>query len=595
MDRQEIIGRKTGYRDVIALARRRGILYPSYEIYGGIAGFYDWGPVGSMIKNNFERIWREAYVEGEGFYEIDCPNIAPEIVFKASGHLAEFTDLMTVCGKCAQHFRADHLIADLHPNPDTLGPGELYESMSQNGVKCPECGGELGEPFSFNLMFRTQIGPSSGRIGYMRPETAQGMFLNFRNLFLHNRQKLPLGVVQLGKGFRNEISPRQGVIRVREFNMAELELFVDPEVDGYERFPRMRDVVMRLLPDSESKDTIEVTVEECVDRKIVDNRILAYFMGLTREILVKAGLDPERLRFRQHERHEMAHYARDCWDAEAFIDFGWVEIVGIADRSCYDLEQHIKESGADLRAVRYLDEPKTVSIKRLEPVMHRIGPAFKGNAGLVKGALEEMDPSEMDAGALENGFDIEIDGKTYRIRPDMYEAVSREETVSVEKFIPNVIEPSYGVDRILYSVLEHSLDITSDDKGEEIRVLRLPPRMAPYQFAVFPLMSRDGLDEYARKIFERLKNGLVGRGCLGFYDGSGSIGRRYSRMDEIGTPFCFTIDYESLDDGTFTLRERDSKAQVRVDADSASEALGRLIEGGISLDDWAREKGISLI
>ena len=582
-------------QDVISLARRRGILYPSYEIYGGVAGFYDWGPMGTLIKNNFQRIWREAYVLGEGFHEIDCPNITPEIVFRASGHLGEFTDYMTACRKCGQHFRADHLLQELHPNPDTLDGDELLALISEHDVKCPECKGDLAEPFAFNLMFGTNIGPTSDRPGYLRPETAQGMFLNFRNLFLHNRQKLPLGVVQLGKGFRNEISPRQGVIRVREFNMAELELFVDPEDDSYHNYPGMRGAGLRLLADDDDKRVLETTVGKAVDTGMIANRTLAYFMGLTQELLVRAGLDPERIRFRQHEKHEMAHYARDCWDAEALIDFGWVELVGIADRSCYDLEQHMKESGIDLRAARTLEEPRSITVRRLEPLMARLGPAFRGAAGEIKKRMEELEPDELGEDGIGSGFEIDVNGEKYRISPDMFELVTGEETISVERFVPYVIEPSYGVDRILYAALEHSLDIEMSEEGEETRVLRLPPRMAPYQFAVFPLMSKDGMDEYAGEVFELLKRELGPRGYHGFYDESGSIGRRYSRMDEIGCPFCITIDYQSREDQTFTLRESDSKKQVRIGPDLITECICCLVEGEGSLAEWALEAGIPLL
>ena len=587
--------KRTSYQDVISLARRRGILYPSYEIYGGVAGFYDWGPVGTLIKNNFLKIWREAYLEGEGFYEIDCPNITPENVFRASGHLAEFTDFMTRCLACGLHYRADHLLAELHPNPDILGKDELGGLLRSNDVRCPECKGELGEPYSFNLMFATQIGPTSDRPGYLRPETAQGMFLNFKNLFLHNRQKLPLGVIQIGKGFRNEISPRQGVIRVREFNMAELELFVDPHDNDYENYPKLKETVLRLLPDSDHKETVVRTLQESVDEGIVSGRILAYFMALTQQILTRAGLDFERLRFRQHEKHEMAHYARDCWDAEALTDFGWIEIVGIADRSCYDVEQHMKHSGVDLRAARQLAEPKLVKVKCLEPNMSKLGPAFKKDAGKIAKHLMEMDAEMIDQVVPDSAFTITIGSDEYEIIPEMYAVIDEEKKISVEKFIPNVIEPSYGVDRILYCVLEHSLECSLNDKNEETRVMHLPSGMAPYQYAVFPLMTRDGLDVLAKEIFERLKKELRGRGYMGYYDESGSIGRRYSRMDEIGAPYCITVDHCSLEDGTLTIRERDSRGQLRLSVEQLDDALTELIENGISLKEWAGKHNIDLL
>ena len=586
---------KTTYQDVIALARRRGILYPSYEIYGGVAGFYDWGPVGTSIKKNFLAIWRESYVEGEGFYEIDCPNITPEEVFRASGHLGEFTDYMTKCADCGQHYRADHLVSEVHANPDTLNGEELDDLIKMSNIRCPECIGPLSLVYSFNLMFKTNIGPTSDRPGYLRPETAQGMFLNFRNLFYHNRQKLPLGIVQIGKGFRNEISPRQGVIRVREFNMAELELFVDPEETRYVNYPRLKGERLRLLPDRPKKEVLVRTVEEALKENILNSEILAYFVALTNEILVKAGIDPGRLRFRQHERHEMAHYAKDCWDAEALTDFGWVELVGIADRSCYDVEQHMKYSGVDLRAMRQLSEPKNQKIKKIEPDMKMLGPVFKQDAGKVRQALLDLDPERMERILPGADFEIEIEGDTFSITSDMYDMVEKEEKITIERFIPHVIEPSYGIDRILYAVLEHSLEKSVDKTGEEIRTLRLPSTMAPFKYAVFPLMSKDGLVIFAKDLFASIRHDLSGRGYLGFYDGSGSIGRRYSRMDEIGTPYCITVDYDSLQDGTVTVRERDSKDQVRMHGGTIGPSLLYLMEKNMTLRDWAEENGMKII
>ncbi len=586
---------KTSYSDVISLARRRGFLYPSFDLYGGVAGFYDWGPVGSLLKNNFIKIWREAYVDGEGFFEIDCPNVTPEVVFKASGHLDEFTDYMTACNKCSQHFRADHLVAELHPNPDSLSKNELAMLINKNDVKCPECKGDLTDLYAFNLMFKTNIGPTSDRPGYLRPETAQGIFLNFRNLYLHNRQKLPMGAVQIGTGFRNEISPRQGVIRVREFQMAELELFVDPEDRDYVNYPFLKHVSLRLLPDTPEKEILERTVEEAVEEGIIGSRILAYFVALTQEILLKAGLDPDRIRIRQHETQEMAHYAKDCWDAEALTDFGWIELVGVADRSCYDLEQHMKQSGVDLRAMRQLAEPKMVKVSTIEPDMKKLGPVFRGRAGKIRELLLGMDNDAV--AAVEGGDEllVTLDNEEISISPDMYTIEEIQENRSIERFMPHVIEPSYGVGRILYCVLEHSLERLVDESGEETRILHLPPTMAPYLFAVFPLMSRDGLTEHAKELFKIIKEELGGRGFLGFYDESGSIGRRYSRMDEIGTPYCLTVDYETLEDGTFTIRERDSKEQARINDKQVRIAIRELVVHGLSLKEWAKKNGVKLI
>jgi glycyl-tRNA synthetase len=214
---------------LMALAKRRGFIYPSYDIYGGVAGFYDYGPLGAPLKHNIENCWREIFVLGEGFFEIETPAIGIEAVFEASGHLKEFSDLLVECRKCGEAFRADHLITHLVPNADALTPEELDKVIKENKVRCPECKGELTEARPFNLMFKTNIGPGSKRAGYLRPETAQAMFTNFNFLYRHNRERLPFGAVQIGRGYRNEISPRQGIIRIRELNMAEAEIFFHPE------------------------------------------------------------------------------------------------------------------------------------------------------------------------------------------------------------------------------------------------------------------------------------------------------------------------------------------------------------------------------
>ncbi len=583
-------------KEIMSLCRRRGILYPSYEIYGGVAGFFDWGPLGTRLKENFIKLWREVYIEGEEFYEIDCPNISPESVFQASGHLDEFTDFMTKCSKCGQFFRADHLAEEHHKNPDALDAAELKSVLDDNNIRCPLCKGELGDLYPFNLMFRTNIGPTSDRIGYLRPETAQGMFLNFKNLLFHHRTDLPFGAVQIGKGFRNEISPRQGVIRVREFNMAEVEYFIDPENTSHDRFSEVKDTVVTLLQDTPEKRTIQITLGEAMENNIITNQILAYFIAKTQSILVRGGIRPEFLRFRQHEEHEMAHYAEDCWDAESLTSFGWIEIVGIADRSCYDLERHMEFSKEDLRAQRKLEQTVKKREKYMEPNMSVLGPLFKGEAGKISNELSQLEPHEIENLDIDRGFELEVDGSTFNIEPKMFNFIEREVEVSVEKFIPRVVEPSYGVDRILYCIMEHSMEKRIDDGPEEFRIMHFPPLIAPYQYAVFPLMKKEGLTKESKGILEEIKRRTIGRGYIPFYDVSGSIGRRYSRMDEVGTPLCFTIDYRTLEDGTFTLRERDSRSQIRITLESDIEGIFEmLVENGGSLEELAESQGYEII
>ena len=352
--------------DILSLCKRRGFIYPSYEIYGGIAGLFDYGPLGCTMKTNVMNQWRRIYALEEGFLEIDGEPIGPEAVFKASGHVDNFADLLVSCTKCDESFRADHLCKELHPNPGALPKKELEELICKNNVVCSVCGGELSHVEEFNLMFKTKIGPGKGRVGYLRPETAQGIFVNFANLYRHARERLPFGVIQIGRGYRNEISPRQGVIRMREFNMMEAELFVDPKDKRWPAFDSIKDMKVTLVPNAymDTEEKVEATVittfGKAVEEKIIAHQTIAYFLYITQRFLTEAGVDPARLRFRQHLKTEMAHYACDCWDAEALLSYGWTEITGIADRGAWDLTRHIQFSNADLTAFKRFDVPTEV-------------------------------------------------------------------------------------------------------------------------------------------------------------------------------------------------------------------------------------------
>ncbi len=549
------------WEKIFALSRRRGFIWPAFDIYGGLSGFYDYGPLGAAMKDNIISIWKKYYVLEEGMAEIDSPNLGPEDVFRASGHLEKFEDLMTTCEKCGASFRADKLVS--MENADALSPEELWKEMLKEGIKCPECGGELTKPEPFNLMFRTSIGPKGKkeRTGYLRPETAQAMFVDFQYLYRYFREKLPFGAVQVGKGFRNEISPRQGLLRLREFNMAEAEVFFDPESKRWPNFERYRDDKVLLLPNTGGEERI--SLGDAVKKGIIKNEALAYFVGLTRRFLMDTGIDEKKLRFREHLRDEMAHYADDCWDAEVLLSYGWTEMVGIADRTDYDLRRHMEHSGDKLGAMRRYSEPREIEAVEVLPDFRKLGPLFKGDAKKVAEALKSM-----NAEALKGDVRLSADGKEYIVPENAYTVRKVRKKVSGEDFIPHVVEPSYGIDRILYAVLEHNY-IENEEGGEIYRRLSLPPSVAPVTAGVFPLMARDGLDDLAKEI----RNALRKSGINAVYDDSGSIGRRYARMDEIGTPFCVTVDYDSKQDGTVTLRFRDTKEQERVRISDISDRI----------------------
>jgi glycyl-tRNA synthetase len=423
---------------VVNLCKRRGFVFPGSEIYGGLGASLDYGPVGVELKRNVKDAWWQAVVTGrDDVVGLDAAVIMHPKVWETSGHVAGFTDPLVDCKKCKQRFRADHV----------------------QGTTCPECGGELTEARRFNLMFKTHVGPveDTAHVAYLRPETAQGMFVNFRNVLETSRLKLPFGIAQIGRSFRNEITPGNFLFRTREFEQMELEFFVRPGEDDawYERWR--------------------------------DERYRWY---------VDLGLKPERLRIRPHGADELAHYAKGCVDIEYEFPFGWSELEGIANRTDFDLRRHAEASGRDLT---YFDEEKR------------------------------------------------------------------------ERFLPFVIEPAAGVDRSLLAFLVDAYD-EDEVEGERRIVLRLHPRLAPYKAAVFPLMRKEGQPERAHKIYDDLR-----RHFAVDYDQASSIGRRYRRQDEIGTPFGITVDHDTMRDGTVTLRDRDAMTQVRVPEDRlASEIRERI-------------------
>ena len=522
-----------GFEDLMRMARRRGFFWPSFEIYGGLAGFYDYGPLGNALMRRMEDLWRALFI-GEGGLEIQTPTVNPEEVFQASGHLREFKDPVTRCPDCGESFKSDQI----------------------EGDRCPVCGGtleKLGETRS--LMFETKIGArNGGREGYLRPETAQGIFINFSNLYRINRDKLPLTAIQIGKGYRNEISPRQGMIRLREFTMAEVEIFLDTEDGG--TYSAEDAEVLTLLPSG--GEAIEVEARSSQDQ--VGGEMMAHQMHLAQRFLTEVGIPRGKIRFREHEKDELAHYANRCWDCEVYTEkYGWVEVIGIADRGTYDLEMHISESGVDLTALRIFDGKRMVKREVVLARTELLERDFQG-AGRIKKALGEMDIGLLKMAKDEGGsVEVKVGDGSVEVGSSYFEILEMEDEVSNERFVPRVIEPSYGIDRILLMALFHSYSRDGDRW-----ILKLPPRIAPVTLAIFPLIKRGGLDLEAKRIHKDLSQKLGNYGLICQYDESGSIGRRYARADEVGTPFCITIDHKTLEDGTVTLRDRDTTTQVRI-------------------------------
>jgi len=499
---------------ITSFCKRTGIIFPNSEIYGGCAGFWDYGPVGAQIKKNMTDLWWEEFVEQrDDVVGIDGSIITSPDVWKASGHVDSFSDPLVECKRCNKRSRADHLVEDtIGSSVEGMDPEELDEIIEEEHINCPRCGGELGSTKEFNLMFETNLGPvkSDDSKTYLRPETAQLIFTNFKLVKESTRQKLPFGIAQMGRAFRNEVSPRNFVFRTREFGQMEIEYFVHPdEVDDCPYMDdNIREYEVRILPEENQKgdkDPEEITIQESLEEGYIQTEWHAYWLYQHYNWFVKLGVDPDNLRLREHMEDEMAHYANSCYDIDYHFPFGWKEVYGNADRGNFDLKQHIEESGENL------------------------------------------------------------------------EVYDQEEE---ENIIPRVVsEPSQGIDR---SLLTFIIDAYREEEGRTF--LKLHPRLAPVKCRIFPLMAKDGLDEKAESVYTKLKDQINIE-----YEERGSIGKRYARADEIGVPYCITVDYDTLEDDTLTIRDRDSTEQIRVSIEDLPEVLGDLIEGELSFEE-AQEK-----
>ncbi|XP_055388735.1 glycine--tRNA ligase-like [Condylostylus longicornis] len=577
------------------LAKRRSFFFPAFEIYGGTAGLFDWGPPGCAIKAEVESLWRRHFVLYEDMLEVSGTCLTPHNVLKTSGHVDRFCDLMTSDTKTGDCYRADKLLEDfidakladskgisketqklelIRRQADSFSTSEMYELFQKLGVQSP-LGNALSEPFPFNLMFKTRIGPkedltSETTTAYLRPETAQGIFVNFRRLLEYNAGRMPFAAAQLGLGFRNEIAPRNGLLRVREFQMAEIEHFVDPKDKSHSKFSDVAELKLPLFPKknqlSDGKIIRNITIREAVESQMINNETLGYFMARTFLFLTNCGIQECGLRFRQHLDTEMAHYASDCWDAEIETSYGWVECVGHADRAAYDLTHHTKATKTPLVASKRYEEPRL--LKSVEMVANRalLGPAFKKDQTLVLESLEEK--SDEEKLLIENdlttsgSYVLQVcNGDKFTITRPMVKFETVEKKVSEETFVPGVIEPSFGIGRIIYCILEHTFRSRGIEDQEERCFLSLPIVIAPIKCSVLSIST----DARFNPIMQTIKGDMVKLGVSSKLDSSGaSIGKRYARTDEIGIPFGITVDFQSLKDGTVTLRERDSMQQLRV-------------------------------
>ncbi|KAF6843838.1 glycyl-tRNA synthetase [Colletotrichum musicola] len=630
-----------------AMLRRRLFFTPAFEIYGGVAGLFDYGPPGCALQANIIDLWRKHFILEEDMLEIDCTVLTPHEVLKTSGHVDKFADWMCKDPKNGDILRADHFVEDVlearlkgdkeargqkveeEDDPtkkkkrkqktvavkledavvqeyeevlakiDNYNGEELGELIKKYDLRNPATGVQPSPPVSFNLMFQTKIGPSSNLPGYLRPETAQGQFLNFAKLLDFNMQQMPFASASIGRSYRNEISPRAGLLRVREFLMAEIEHFVDPEGGKkHSRFVEVEDLELTLLDrDTQlsGKTTVrKMPVGEAVRNKVIDNETLGYFIARIHLFLQKIGVDMSKVRFRQHMQNEMAHYAADCWDAELLTSSGWIECVGCADRSAYDLSVHAKKTGAPLLVRERLDEPRVIEEWQVEVDKKKFGPFFKKDGKTVEAALlattqeqrEKLSKQLTDNGELELEVAGVADGKV-KVGKDLVQVEFRKRIENTREYTPNVIEPSFGIGRILYSLIEHCYWNRATDGGDEARgVLSFPPTIAPTKVLIVPLSANAQFKPFIKKISQKLRKiGISAR----VDDSSATIGKRYSRNDELGTPLGITIDFQTVKDSTITLRDRDSTKQVRADEDTIVSAIQSLVDGSKEWKDVEAE------
>lgn len=606
---------------------------------------YDYGPPGTALQSNILDVWRKHFVLEEDMLEVDCSVLTPHIVFKTSGHVDRFADWMCKDPKFGDILRADHFVEEIleaRLKGDKEARGQKVEEKkeddkkkkkkikgAQEAIKLDDAvvkeyeevlaridnydGAELGElikkydlrnpksdmqpsePVAFNLMFQTSIGPSSNLAVYLRPETAQGQFLNFAKLLEFNQNNMPFASASVGKSYRNEISPRAGLLRVREFLMAEIEHFVDPESGKkHDRFSEVENIELDLLDrDTQlsGQTTInKMTIGKAVKDGVVDNETLGYFLARIYLFLKKIGIDTRKIRFRQHMANEMAHYACDCWDAELHTSSGWIECVGCADRSAYDLTVHSKQTDKPLLVRQRLDEPRTVQEWEVTLDKKKFGPLFKKDSKSVEAVIlaSTQECREKWAKELQDAGKAVVEvpelGKV-DVSKDLLTVEYRSRTEHVREYTPNVIEPSFGIGRILYSLCEHAY--WAREGGDEARsVLSFPPAIAPTKVIIMPLSSNKDFTPHVARLSQKLRAAQI---STRVDDSSATIGKRYSRNDELGTLLGITVDFQTVKDGTITLRDRDSTRQVRADTETILTAIKEIVGGSKTWEDIEKE------
>lgn len=508
---QTVEKKPIGIDEMAAFCKRKGLVYPTSEIYGSLAGFWDLGPLGVDFANNLKREWWRYHVhERDDIAGMDGSIITHPKVWEASGHVECFGDLMLTCTKCGEKIRADHYIEEkVQISAAGFKAEQINDVVKTHKLVCPKCKGQFDEAKDFNLLFETNVGPivTPTSKSYLRGETAQSIFPAYKLVFENARLQLPAGIAQIGKAFRNEISPRNFLFRCREFEMMELEFFIHPDkANECPYLDEVRDHEMFFYTakaQNENASAVKMKMGDAIDKKIISTSWHAYWLAKEHQWFVRLGANPDKFRIRQHLSDEKSHYASDTWDLEFEFPFGYKELLGMANRGNFDVSRHMQYSKRDL---------------------------------------------------------------------SMFDEASK------SRVVPHVVaEPSLGVGRAMLVFL---FDAYEDDATRQNVVLHLHPRLSPVKAAILPLINKEQLPEIAEKLYRQLRSiyPVV-------YDTGGSIGKRYARNDEMGTPLCFTVDFDTLKDNSVTVRDRDSTTQIRVAIEDVEELLYNFLQ-----KDWNFEK-----
>ena len=544
------------YDRVIELARRRGFFWPSYEIYGGVGGLLDFGPLGVAVKRKIENRWRQFFLNKHDFLEIETPVITPEKVFQASGHIEHFKDPMVECIKCKKKYRVDHLLSEIGVlNTESMSLTELDNKIEEKKIYCQDCGGGLSKSNYVQTMFKTTIGPFTDNIGYGRPEAAQGIFVNFKRLHEVMREKFPVGIGQIGHALRNEISPRQGPVRLREFTIMEFEFFFDPDEPSCPLLSEIEQTKITLVPFT-SRKPVSLTIREALEKKLILMEWMGYFMALSQEFISELGIPPDKQRFLEKSPSERAHYSDQTFDQEILLDrWGWTEVSGHAYRTSYDISRHIEFSSVDMSVFKPHSKPIEVEEKKIIPNVESLRKDFGNDAKIILQLLKSKYQIDVhDKINEKSSFQI----GEYSLNKNHFDIKTTVKKETGRRIIPHVIEPSFGADRLVYAAMEFAYT-----KKDDRVILSLPKSIVPFDAVIFPLMAKTELVNEAKNIYTDLKKS----GIEIDYDEIGSIGKRYARYDEIAVPLAITIDYQTLEDNTVTIRDRDTWNQQRVKKD----------------------------